>query len=271
MQRVITGVVLAVGCVAAILLLPTAGFAALLMVVGALALHELVPMLVPAPKLGIRLVALLGFGITVLLLLADDLAAFLQSPVPSALADDLLLFVLLSLPLLAALTDRSRTIADRARIVPGLGFACVYIGLAVVSALHIHRIDPRLLLVMIACVALGDSAAYYFGTAFGRHRLAPAVSPKKSWEGAVASFLTAAVLGAAAAWWLQRPLEQMLLAAAIASVFGQLGDLLESLIKRAASVKDSGTLLPGHGGVLDRIDALLLAAPPFRLIVEWWA
>ena len=270
MQRVITGFALAAGALAAIFLLPNSAFGLVLVLVGALALHELVPLVLPQPGLGVRSIALVGFVVTCALL-ASGTSTDLPTLPASPLNDDLLLFLLIVLPLAAALARRGRTIVERARLLPGLGFSCVYLGLAVVSAWHLHRMDPRLLLVLIACVALGDSAAYYFGTAFGRNRLARVVSPKKSWEGAAASFATALLLGAAAAWWLERPIGQMLIAAAVASFFGQLGDLLESMIKRAASVKDSGTLLPGHGGVLDRIDALLLAAPPFRLILEWWA
>ncbi len=138
----------------------------------------------------------------------------------------------------------------------------------------------------------GDISAYYVGRAWGRHKLAPTLSPGKSWEGAVASvagsmLVVAALVGCAtlqqAPWdsvilsWLERvcpaailsypdELWYWLVLAAIVNVAGQVGDLAESALKRSAGVKDSGSLLPGHGGVLDRIDALLLAAP-----VLWYA
>lgn len=108
-----------------------------------------------------------------------------------------------------------------------------------------------------------DSAAYFVGSAWGRHRLFPRVSPKKSWEGAAAGFL-----GALAVWLVARAfvLPYMTLTSAIAcgvitGVFGQIGDLVESLLKRDAGVKDSSALIPGHGGVLDRFDSLLFVAP----------
>jgi phosphatidate cytidylyltransferase len=113
-------------------------------------------------------------------------------------------------------------------------------------------------------------AAYFVGRAIGKHRLAPIVSPKKSWEGAVASVVISAGFGA-----LYLPyfipgtgtLEAILVAAA-ANIAGQLGDLGESAMKRGAGVKDSGTMLPGHGGWLDRVDSTLFALPMVFLWVS---
>ena len=125
----------------------------------------------------------------------------------------------------------------------------------------------------------GDTAALYIGRAFGRHKLAPHLSPGKTWEGSAASIL-GSLLAAGALILLSdqlsahgntlihisEPVWQTLALAAILNIAAQLGDLLESAVKRGAGVKDSGTMLPGHGGILDRIDALLLAAP-----VLWFA
>ena len=132
------------------------------------------------------------------------------------------------------------------------------------------------LLFLFLCVWCGDIAALYVGKRFGKRKLAPTLSPNKTWEGAIASVGAAVVFGMAlilagdwlsesgsnftrlhtsAAWW------QWLLLAVLLNVAAQFGDLLESALKRGANVKDSGSLLPGHGGILDRIDALLLAAP----------
>ena len=113
-----------------------------------------------------------------------------------------------------------------------------------------------------------DSGAYFIGSAFGRHKLMPKVSPKKSVEGAVGG-IAAAIIGALLlniftgllAWWL------MILVAVVVSVSGQIGDLCESAIKRWADVKDSGTLIPGHGGILDRFDSMLFASPLLFLIL----
>jgi len=114
------------------------------------------------------------------------------------------------------------------------------------------------------CVVFsGDTVAYYAGTYLGRHKLCPAVSPGKTWEGAIGGLAASLGAGALYKWLFLRELPWvpgLLLFAAIA-VAGQVGDLFESELKRVAGVKDSGVLLPGHGGMLDRIDALLFAAP----------
>lgn len=124
-----------------------------------------------------------------------------------------------------------------------------------------HGIAP--ILYVAGTVWAGDTAAYYVGSAFGRHRLAPKVSPNKSVEGALASLGASALFAAAAAHFLplpHGPVAGVALAVAL-NVAAQVGDLAESLLKRCAGIKDSGTLLPGHGGVLDRLDGFLLVLP----------
>jgi phosphatidate cytidylyltransferase len=113
----------------------------------------------------------------------------------------------------------------------------------------------------------GDSGAYYIGRAFGKHKMAPRISPKKSWEGAAASVATSVLVGGA---YLYRFIPGTGIAAVIgltiaANVAGQFGDLAESAIKRGASVKDSSGLLPGHGGFLDRVDSTLFTLPVIYL------
>jgi len=124
------------------------------------------------------------------------------------------------------------------------------------------------LLLLYATVAIGDSAAFYGGTALGRHRLAPALSPKKSIEGSIFGLLGSAAAAAVASLWLPglAPGAAAVLGVALGAI-GQAGDLLESAIKRAANTKDSSDLLPGHGGILDRIDAHLLAGAALWLIL----
>jgi len=139
---------------------------------------------------------------------------------------------------------------------------------------------PSLVTFLLCVVWAGDTAAYYVGRAWGRHKLAPTLSPGKTWEGTFASvggslLSTLVLLGlsyllqrwdvgglsySGGAWWYWLGL------AVVVNVAAQVGDLAESALKRSAGVKDSGSMLPGHGGVLDRIDALLLAAP-----VLWYA
>jgi phosphatidate cytidylyltransferase len=147
-----------------------------------------------------------------------------------------------------------------------LAFGLPYFALPIISLTHLQGRDPWLLLLLLAIVWLGDGSAYYVGTWWGRHKLAPVVSPNKSWEGAVAGLL--ASLAAAIVWslWRLGSIDLTLVAlAAVTAVAAQLGDLVESMFKRVAGVKDSGNLLPGHGGLLDRVDALLFAAPVWHL------
>ena len=121
------------------------------------------------------------------------------------------------------------------------------------------------LIVLLVGVWANDSFAYFIGIKWGRHKLAPSVSPNKSIEGAVAGIGGTMLLGAAAALFLPRLLPlglvQVLLLAAGIAVFAQLGDLMESALKRQFKVKDSGHLIPGHGGIMDRIDSVIVAAP----------
>ncbi len=123
---------------------------------------------------------------------------------------------------------------------------------------------PFLLLFALVITWVGDTAAYFVGRALGKHALAPHLSPKKTWEGTVASFLGSLLVAVVFGRWLgpfSPPLRHLLAMAGLGNAAGQVGDLLESAYKRSAGVKDSGGLLPGHGGVLDRIDALILAIP----------
>lgn len=168
---------------------------------------------------------------------------------------------------LGALLLLSRTPLEET--LPAMGafaFGVPYFAAATSSIHLLQRADPWLLFLLMTIVWLGDTAAYYVGSRIGRHKMAPVISPKKSWEGAVASFVVA--VAAAAVWdvWRRGGLEPGVLAAAAGTaVAAQIGDLVESMIKRGSGVKDSGTLLPGHGGVLDRIDAMLFAAPVLLL------
>jgi phosphatidate cytidylyltransferase len=152
-------------------------------------------------------------------------------------------------------------------VFPALGafaFGVPYFALPIASLYHIQRLDPWWLFLLMAIVWLGDTAAFYAGSRIGRNKLAPTVSPNKTWEGAVAGFATG--LAATVAWSLWRLGEvdgRLLLIGAATAVAAQLGDLVESMIKRGAGVKDSGDLLPGHGGMLDRMDAMLFAGPVF--------
>jgi phosphatidate cytidylyltransferase len=131
-------------------------------------------------------------------------------------------------------------------------------------AVRLHGIPtfgPKILLFALAITWAADTTAYFVGRAIGKHPLAPHISPKKTWEGSIASMFGSLVVAYALSFWIRIPLPHLLIMAAIGNIAGQMGDLLESAYKRSAGVKDSGGLLPGHGGILDRIDALILCIP----------
>jgi phosphatidate cytidylyltransferase len=149
--------------------------------------------------------------------------------------------------------------------------AAAYVGLPLGAAAWIRETHgPAVLTWLIAVIALSDSAQYYTGRAFGRRKLAPVVSPGKTVEGALGGMAAAAAAGAGLAtlWMPGTPILQAALVALGLALFGMAGDLFESLLKRSAGVKDSGTLIPGHGGVLDRVDAILFAAPMFYVYLR---
>jgi phosphatidate cytidylyltransferase len=134
-------------------------------------------------------------------------------------------------------------------------------------AVVLHERGAHWLMYALLVSWTGDIGAYYIGKAFGRHRLADRVSPKKSWEGAAASVATSVLLaGAYLVYFAGVSVAEAVLLTALANVAGQFGDLVESAMKRGAGVKDSGALLPGHGGFLDRVDSALFVMP----VVAGW-
>jgi len=128
---------------------------------------------------------------------------------------------------------------------------------------QLRAINPLLLLGFMATIWISDTAAYFTGRAFGKHKLAYTISPNKTWEGVAGALIAVVLYGLAWDFWL---IEKSLIITLvplliIMAILGVVGDLYESLIKRQAGVKDSGNILPGHGGILDRIDALTSALP----------
>jgi phosphatidate cytidylyltransferase len=215
------------------------------------------------PRIAVLVAIALLFAVS--LLWPDKLSAIL-----GALSLALLIYCTFASPV-------SRVLHDSASSV----FCLIYIGFTLISlpALRSGE-DGKTLVTFLLCVVwAGDIVALYVGRNLGRHKLAPSLSPNKTWEGAVGSVL-GSVLVTAGLIALSMQLAKhdiltlafagsvwhWLLLAVLVNVAAQVGDLSESALKRSAGVKDSGTLLPGHGGVLDRIDALLLAAP-----VLWYA
>ena len=124
---------------------------------------------------------------------------------------------------------------------------------------------PSLLLLALLPLWVGDSLAYFVGKGFGRHKMAPKVSPNKTWEGAVANLAGCLASAYGIGLWLKIPLSASIAVGLTTGVLGQVGDLLQSRLKRLAGVKDSGSLLPGHGGLLDRLDSFLFSCYPSLL------
>lgn len=154
-----------------------------------------------------------------------------------------------------------------------VAFAPLYVGLPLGALAAIRAVDgPGALLLLLVIVAASDSAQYYSGRAFGRRKLSPAVSPAKTVEGAAGGLIVAAIVAAAVGPWLVAPRILMPATAAVLgvglAVTGIVGDLFESLLKRGAGVKDSSHLIPGHGGVLDRIDSYLFAGPVYFVFLR---
>jgi phosphatidate cytidylyltransferase len=189
-----------------------------------------------------------GYGVGLLLLVWRDV----QWPL-------LVAVTLLALILVMRDADLAHALPRAALLVTGI----LYVFGCWKCARPLREISPHWLMYGLALNWVGDIGAYYIGRPFGKHKLAPRVSPKKSWEGSVASVVTSAAFGII---YLHYFLPQVPLAEAIgltvaANIAGQIGDLAESAMKRGARLKDSGGILPGHGGFLDRVDSTLFALP----------
>ncbi|WP_457626672.1 phosphatidate cytidylyltransferase [Persephonella sp.] len=139
----------------------------------------------------------------------------------------------------------------------GFSYAVFFIS----SIAVLHEYDRLLVLVLFATVWAGDTAAYFFGKTVGKHRFAPRLSPKKTWEGAVGGVLGSIVAGGLVVYYLK--IDNAIAPVVLSAFLIQVGDLFESFIKRQVDVKDSSHLIPGHGGILDRIDALIFGAVVF--------
>ncbi len=176
--------------------------------------------------------------------------------------EDVFFFFLIGVGVIALYTRRPLVEALPAAGVSSSGL--LFVALPVSYAIRLHGIGPLgpwILLFALVITWVGDTAAYFVGRAIGKHKLAPHLSPKKTWEGSIASMAGALLIGWLLSTRINVPAPVILGLAAVGNVAGQVGDLLESSFKRSAGVKDSGSILPGHGGMLDRIDALILTVP----------
>ncbi|MBI3178378.1 MAG: phosphatidate cytidylyltransferase [Deltaproteobacteria bacterium] len=147
----------------------------------------------------------------------------------------------------------------------------VYCGALFPCLYRLREMEPGYAVMALLCTWAADTGAYFAGRAFGRHKLYPKVSPGKTVEGAVGAVAVAVAVAFALRGFFALPLStaHTVVVGCILALFGIIGDLCESLIKRAVGAKDSGTLIPGHGGVLDRFDGVMFAAPAMYLYLVW--
>ena len=260
-RRLPTTAVLIVFAYVAIRFLPVPYFSALLYLLVSLAAWELVRLARPN-RLSWAL--LLSNGLLVALAFTTGWFDLLQALIAGLLANGLFFLF----------TVKSRESLDSfVRDWGILALAVAYLYIPLYFLLELKKLGPNYLFFLIFVIAVGDSGAYFVGSAIGKHKIYPVASPKKSLEGLVAAVLTAGLSG-----WLSLLLFPVPVApatamatAAMTGLFSQLSDPVESLFKRAVGQKDSGTLLPGHGGVLDRVDSYIFCAPLlFYLIRYFW-
>ncbi len=267
MTRVLTAALAVPLALAAVFLLPAHWFFVLLLVIVEIQVFEFVRVSRSwAPHAPLE--ALLALVPPTALLLSPG--ALWPSPTHVPWEYLLVVQMLLSVGV-GSLVLLGRTPVDEAMGALGvLCFGMVYFALPVAALSRLHRLDPWVLVLLLGVIWIGDTAAYTVGRAWGRTKLAPIVSPNKTWEGAVAGAAAALLVGGA---WSVLRLGHLswavVLVALLTAIGGQLGDLVESMFKRGAGIKDSGTLLPGHGGMLDRMDALMFGAPV--MLISLWA
>ncbi len=264
--RIGTGVVLVAAMLAALFLLPAAGFAVVMLVIVSIAAHEWARLIELRGVAGIAFTALVFVAGAALLALA--LAGGFAPVVPAACGFATLYWLAAGIPSVLANWQPSSPVARALA-------AFVVLEGALVAIVALQARSAAFALAAMAIVWIADTAAYFTGRRLGRHKLAPRISPGKTWEGAagavvavVAYALLLVPLARRAGFAAEidaRAIAVWIVLAIALVALSIVGDLHESLLKRRAGVKDSGSLLPGHGGVLDRIDALLAAMPPVAL------
>ncbi|MGH8619255.1 MAG: phosphatidate cytidylyltransferase [Burkholderiales bacterium] len=262
-QRVLTAVVLLAAFVAALWWLPRLAWGGLLAVVVACAAAEWGRLAGLAPRANRVYALAIAAAAVALLLGVPEQGGYAQS---APLFLNTTFWILVALPVLARPSrplTRAQVLLCGAVVLIPTYWACVL--------LHAH---PRGMLIVLCVVWIADTAAYFCGRRWGRRKLAPAISPGKTWEGVAGAMLAVAVYAWAMQPWVAQDFPPLAGARWVALAFalatlGIIGDLFESWLKRRAQVKDSGRLLPGHGGVLDRLDALTAALPLAALVVTW--
>lgn len=188
-----------------------------------------------------------------------------DSLAPQGMIQALVAFLLLALPLMFVCELYRRNDNPAASVGTTLmGVVYVALPLSLLCCFPLFGADgwdARIVIAYIFIIWANDVFAYLVGVTLGRHRLFERISPKKSWEGFFGGLTGAVAMGVGAAYWLEENVWVWVGLSLVTAVFGVLGDLVESMLKRAADVKDSGRIIPGHGGILDRFDAVLLSTP----------
>ena len=211
---------------------------------------------------------------------ADGKGVLIQKMAESQLATDfftlkLLLLILLLLPIVLIVREiivwpkYKQPFSNVGSTLLGLIYVSIPMSLLGFIAVDLKYgvYDYRRVVALLFLIWASDIGAYIAGKSFGKHKMAPSISPGKTWEGWAGGFLLTLVIGWAMGYFLPDvPLTHRLVAAGVVAVFAPLGDLAESMLKRSVGVKDSGTFLPGHGGLLDRFDAFLLVLPVLALL-----
>ncbi|MFI0488761.1 MAG: phosphatidate cytidylyltransferase [Yersinia sp. (in: enterobacteria)] len=274
--RLITALILIPLVIGALFLLPPAGFAIVTLVVCMLSAWEWGQLAGFARRSQrIWLAVLCGFLLILMLL---SLPAYQHSAHLSQVSGPLwlsmgwwitALLLVLTYPCSAEFWRNSRFLRIIFGILTIIPFFWGMIALRQYGYEYNHNIGAWWLLYIMLLVWGADSGAYMFGKLFGKHKLAPKVSPGKTWEGLIGGLLTSALIS----WLFGRYVlldiipEKLLICSVVAALASVLGDLTESMFKREAGIKDSGHLIPGHGGVLDRIDSLTAAVPVFACLM----
>jgi phosphatidate cytidylyltransferase len=256
-QRIITALILAVLVLGAIFWLPTkitAAVITLLLLAGAWEWAAFAGLKQP--------IARLGYVAVIAACIAFVWSRGTDSPRADQLLSAALIWWLVALAWIATMPG----IVNRASAALAGILVLVPAWLALV---RLHQQAPFWLLFLLLLVVAADVGAYFAGRQFGRHKLAPKVSPGKTWEGVLGGLVAAAVMAVAGTAWFKVDGASFVGVCAIVVLASVVGDLTESLFKRHAGLKDSGTLLPGHGGVLDRVDSVTAAAPIFLLGMQW--
>lgn len=226
-------------------------------------------LIVLAAREGAQIVGAISGGASAVwsaaLLVLPLVALVAVGPIEAVACWVLTLLALISVQLVRALRVKRGSVAPYARSLFGTVATAVWLSPLLLIPLFGYargETPAPWIAWLLAVVWSADTGAYLVGRRFGRRKLAPLISPRKSVEGLIGGLCTATLLGAAAAIsWLDAPLAWALPTSFLVAAAAEAGDLIESLFKRAAGIKNSATLIPGHGGVLDRVDSLLLAAP----------